>query len=294
MLKSLGHVSKVGPSLGSFSMSAEMLRALSHEFQSELKQKVGKFDTDPHFWMPMTLSKNDYEKLMVGKGVLLNTATSHYERISAFKKSFSDANKGMGLFGAVDVGSDACWWDYGQLKLYARNNLKMLEESKDASLLRAFMGVTSRVMDSSCGEAKVDSASCVFSSHVLEGSITGSILSKVDCNSITSEGSILVNVSASKICVGKGSIVYNIIDDSEEGIIVNDGEVLVGVFDKEGNSMKVKSGISVDGSKAWKEIVMGNTSSFEDIHVANKNANVTVIEDIRTANHIATAKKFSA
>jgi hypothetical protein len=58
--------------------------------------------------------------------------------------------------------------------------------------------------------------------------------------------------------------------------------------------MKVKSGISVDGSKAWKEIVMGNTSSFEDIHVANKNANVTVIEDIRTANHIATAKKFSA
>lgn len=30
---------------------------------------------------------------------------------------------GMGVFGAVNVGEDASWWDYGLLRLYRKNNL---------------------------------------------------------------------------------------------------------------------------------------------------------------------------
>lgn len=29
----------------------------------------------------------------------------------------------MGVFGAVNVGEDASWWDYGMLRLYRKNNL---------------------------------------------------------------------------------------------------------------------------------------------------------------------------
>jgi hypothetical protein len=294
MLKSLGNVEKVGPSLGSFSMSAEMVGALTQEYKRELDQRVGKFDTDPHFWMPMTLSKVDYVKLMVGKGVASETATSHYERMDAFKLSFTGAstNANMGLFGAVDVGSKACWWDYGQLKLYSRNNLKMLEDTEDASLLRSFMGATLRVMDSSCGDAVVDKQSCMFSSKLSEGSVTGSILSGVNSKSIVADGAILVNVSASKIRAAKGSILYNIVDDSEEGIVVDEGEVIVGVFQSDGNCVNVKSSIGVDGGKAWKESIMGNPQSFEDIHLANKNADVTAIEDARKAMHEKVAKSL--
>lgn len=28
----------------------------------------------------------------------------------------------MGVFGAVNVGDQACWWDYGMLRLYRTNN----------------------------------------------------------------------------------------------------------------------------------------------------------------------------
>lgn len=28
----------------------------------------------------------------------------------------------MGVFGAVNVGDEACWWDYGMLRLYRTNN----------------------------------------------------------------------------------------------------------------------------------------------------------------------------
>ena len=30
-----------------------------------------------------------------------------------------------GLFGAVDIGQGAYWWDYGQLKLYFANNVRV-------------------------------------------------------------------------------------------------------------------------------------------------------------------------
>jgi hypothetical protein len=33
----------------------------------------------------------------------------------------------MGLFGAVDIGQGAYWWDYGQLKLYFANNIRVTE-----------------------------------------------------------------------------------------------------------------------------------------------------------------------
>ena len=56
MLASLGEIKRVGPSLGSFSVSSSILSALCDEYSSELQAKVGKFDTDPHFWMPMVCS----------------------------------------------------------------------------------------------------------------------------------------------------------------------------------------------------------------------------------------------
>lgn len=289
MLKSLGDVAKVGPSLGSFSISAAMLAALSEEFEEELKGKTGKLDTDPHFWMPMTLGESDYLKLMTQKGVAPELSTSHFHRMDAFKCAFIKSNEatGMGLFGAVDVGSEACWWDYGQLRLYLRNNLKMLEESEDAALLRSFMGVKSRILDSNCGGVTVDSASCVLSSNLATGTVAGSVVSCVSANSINVDGAILVNVSAKRVRAGKGAILYNIVDSSEEGIEVGEGDVLVGLFDASGGVVNIRSNTNIDGGKAWKEAVCGNPQSFEDIHAANKNAKVAVIEDERNALHEA-------
>ena len=68
LLSTFGKASSVGPSLGSFSISNHMLNALLVEFETELLEKTVKMDSDPHFWMPMTLSKDAYVNVMISKG----------------------------------------------------------------------------------------------------------------------------------------------------------------------------------------------------------------------------------
>ena len=67
LLKTFGKVTSVGPSLGSFSLSNEMLMALLTEFAADLASKQAKMDSDPHFWMPLTLAKDAYVSVMVTK-----------------------------------------------------------------------------------------------------------------------------------------------------------------------------------------------------------------------------------
>ena len=154
----------------------------------------------------MTLKESDYVKLMGGKGVDSSTASAHYSRMSSMKASFQSANPSagpgcLGLFGAVNVGSGACWWDYGQLKLYSRNNLKLVEEGENSDLLRMFLGISDRVGNGS--ELKEGTAteggSCVFASKIGGKAVIGSVLSCVNCPDVEADGAILVNVTAKKI-----------------------------------------------------------------------------------------------
>ena len=69
MTKTLGSIKQVGTSLGSFSLTASLLSALLTEFSSELDKKKGQLDSDPHWWMPMTLPRDGYVDLMANKGV---------------------------------------------------------------------------------------------------------------------------------------------------------------------------------------------------------------------------------
>jgi hypothetical protein len=53
MLKNLGDIGRVGPSLGSFSVSAKILQALCEEFKTELAAKDGKLDTGKYVVMDL-------------------------------------------------------------------------------------------------------------------------------------------------------------------------------------------------------------------------------------------------
>ena len=69
LLSGFGTLAGVGVSLGSFSVSSVLLLSLLDEFATELKEKKGKLDSDPHLWMPMTLSRESYLMVMEKKGV---------------------------------------------------------------------------------------------------------------------------------------------------------------------------------------------------------------------------------
>eukprot|EP00560_Eucampia_antarctica_P005153 CAMPEP_0197842098 /NCGR_PEP_ID=MMETSP1437-20131217/46550_1 /TAXON_ID=49252 ORGANISM="Eucampia antarctica, Strain CCMP1452" /NCGR_SAMPLE_ID=MMETSP1437 /ASSEMBLY_ACC=CAM_ASM_001096 /LENGTH=497 /DNA_ID=CAMNT_0043451937 /DNA_START=40 /DNA_END=1530 /DNA_ORIENTATION=+ len=251
MLKVLGDIGQVGPSLGSFSVSAALLHTLCDEYAAEISAKQGKFDTDPHFWMPLTLPQADYVKLMSQKGVPEKESVAHHIRMAKMKENFP--LDGMGLFGAVDVGSNGCWWDYGLVKLYFANNMKFTDrEDPNADLLRRFFSVTSSQMKSSLGsEATVDEKSCIFASSIKSGSISNSVVASVNANEAQIDGAIVVNCTAKKIVAGKNCILYNLVDDSDEGIVASPGDIMVSVMDESGEMMKLNSKHSICGGKAW-------------------------------------------
>lgn len=135
LLSGLGEIRAVGASLGSFSVSAAMLAALLEEFAQELAAKAGKLDTDPHFWMPMTLERASYISLMATKKVAADEAGAHWDRIRAMLQKNSlvefptQADPALtGLFGACDVGQNIYWWDYGQLKYYQKYLMLIAEK----------------------------------------------------------------------------------------------------------------------------------------------------------------------
>jgi len=278
-------VARVGPSLGSFSVSYDLLMALQAEFAKELGKKAGKMDSDPHLWMPLTLSPEAYAELALKKELFGSTAEAdaHQKRVNSILPKLE--SKEMGVFGAVDVGSDNSWWDYGQLVLYQQNAMLLTEESEDAKLMRRFFNVPDKTRvsdDSSLGECSVDGSSVVSSTTALSGSIVSSVTTDVCCKEISAEGAVLVGVYANKIRAGKGSVAYNIVDKSEAGLVLGEDEVRVGIFNPSDSMwtsdpayLEMKSNLATDGGKAWKERVLGNTKSFEDVYSSNIGVNIS-------------------
>ena len=233
--------------------------------------------------MPLTLPQDEYISLMSQKGVEDDESRAHHVRMTKMKVAFLAANPELGLFGAVDVGSSACWWDYGLLKLYIANNLKLSEDGADADLLRRFFGVTSRSMNSAVSGVTVDGSACVSSCKAYSGSVGAhAVMALVEAQEIQiGDNAIVVNCAAKKIIAGKGAVLYNLVSESEEGIIAEDGEVIVSVSDVNGSSMLLKSKIDVCGGDAWKKLLSGNSLSFEEVHKQNRDADVSTIEKTR-------------
>eukprot|EP00339_Tiarina_fusa_P001397 CAMPEP_0117031668 /NCGR_PEP_ID=MMETSP0472-20121206/22736_1 /TAXON_ID=693140 ORGANISM="Tiarina fusus, Strain LIS" /NCGR_SAMPLE_ID=MMETSP0472 /ASSEMBLY_ACC=CAM_ASM_000603 /LENGTH=533 /DNA_ID=CAMNT_0004740043 /DNA_START=117 /DNA_END=1718 /DNA_ORIENTATION=+ len=281
MLEQLGTIGQVGPSLGSFSVSGEILSAMLEEYSEELTAKVAKLDTDPHFWMPLTLSVDDYCFLMSQKGIDEAESKAHYERMKVFSGKFDRGD--MGLFGAVDVGKDACWWDYGQVKLYSKNCLLLLDDSNpESALLSKFLSLEEGAKSGTEGGVEY-SHTFAFDSTLQSGTAKDSLICKVTAKEINSDGAILVNCVAPKITAGKGCILYNIMSDKD--IVAEDGQVMVAVTSESGESFVLKSRMDIDGGKAWKNIVEGNELTFEQVHKNNKQANISKIDAERTETY---------
>jgi len=304
LLSNLGEIESVGASLGSFSISSLILFELLNEFSAELAARSGKYDTDPHLWMPLTLEKSAYVHLMKQKGVDETTSNNHHDRMALFRTKF-DALEGaasLGLFGPVDVGQGVYWWDYGQLKLYQNNTLLLTQKTADAELLKLFFGLTgstvrnSNLVNTSYDDTSIISSSALGSEGTGSGAIKASIVSNVHSKFIDAEGAILINVTAERIIAKPGSIVYNIIDSSVggPGLVVEAGQVLAGVFSNDGTQHVVKSTISIDGGKAWEKIVEGNPFTFEQVYNSNSNADPTLLEQVAAASHGAAWARINA
>jgi hypothetical protein len=276
-----------------------MLSHLIRAFSPELMAKEGKMDSDPHLWMPMTLSKESYVSLMGSKGVSDGDSSGHFDRIQNLLARMKSDKLcgGLGIFGAVTVGLDCCWWDYGQLPLYQKNLMLLTELSYEATLARLFYEInenSSRVLNSRIAStAFVDLPSSVCNSVIEAGNVKSSILSCVQCEYIDAEGCILINVTAKRIIARPGSIIYNYHESEERGIVVDRDQVLTGVSCGPGSArISIKSSATTDGGKSWKSAVHDNPYSFEQIYVRNQFQDVSEVERLADVSHSDTWKKI--
>lgn len=141
-----------------------------------------------------------------------------------------------------------------------------------------------------------------------------------------SQGAILVNVTARSVKLGKGCIVYNITDDTEAGITLADGDVMVGIVTADGKQQIIHSNIEKDvrskpvsqpsfhatvgtihatvlrplnmllilqGGKVWKETLEQNAASFEQIYEANADADIVAIQKTAASMHATLVQSLS-
>lgn len=268
-------VQSVGTSLGSFSVSSELLAALLSEFDTELTSKSGKFDSDPHFWMPMTLSRQAYIGMMAKKGVEEAESSLHWDRMERFKTGFmASAGGSMGMFGCVDTGTECYWWDYGQLKFFSDNNLLVTHNNPSAAALRTFLGIQKRQQHNTLGSTvAVHPDAVVLNCNIQTGSIGPSaVLVGIHAAHVNLDNCVAMNCTAKSIS-GSTGVLYNVVDESTEGIIMEEDAVRADVFvceKKEGNKKySMRSSISIDGGKAWKKSLFERQPSFEAIYKLN-------------------------
>lgn len=297
LLSDFGKIDAVGFSLGSFSVSTHLLDALLKEFDGEIEAKTGKLDTDPHFWMPMTLQKDSYLHLMQKKGICKEQSSQHFDRITAMMANF-ESNHPMpsGPLGVVDVGKALQWWDYGQLKLFQRNTLLLTKSSDEADLMRKFFGVEKEPIESMIDN--VDVCENSFLSHSIlsnsrkrkdpsnTGFVKNSVLINVHCNHIEAEDCVLINVTGDRIIAKKNSVIYNVVDI--DGTLLNSVEekcVYSGVFDENGDQKVLESTLDIDGGKVWDEKVLGNNCTFGEVNKLNANADPVKLEKIIESLH---------
>ncbi len=263
--KIIGVEGGLGMSIGSFSLSVELLRGLIDEFTGELSAKKGKLDTDPHFWMPLTLDERTYVSLMAAKGEDRAEATDHFERMQNFKtRFFSKERRQKGIMGATDVGSSCYWWDYGTIGNYVGNLLKLVENGPEADAMRLFFGVCDRRAGSETGQALgIDDVSCLLGSKIGRGHVERSILVNVETDYIDVKDSVLIGVSAPQIG-GKSCLVYKV--NSQEPLNLEERSVLVDVPLDADEKVTMETSRDRDGKEDWNERLPGNPLSYAELH----------------------------
>lgn len=271
----------VGVSLGSFSISRALTAALLAEFADELDRREGKLDTDPHFWMPMTLDADTYRRLMDRKGIDAATADAHYERLQALCRRVLAAHPAAGILGAVDIGTDCYWWDYGKVPDYHANNLKLTGDGPESEAMRRFFGISDRHAHSHI-DADVDDRSVILGSELGGGRVRRSVLVGVRTPEIDVEDCILVAMTAPAIRAAN-ALLYQVVD--KDPVTPPPRQVRADIFHPDSEPLRLCTDLDRDGKADWEECLPGNPLSYAELHARNQNIDPRAARAAAAAAH---------
>lgn len=235
-----------GISLGCFSLSCEMLKALLNEFHTELTEKKMKADSDPHLWMPLTLDLEIYLNAMTYNDCASKDHVAHYERMQVFKQSFFNRFKGL-LFEVTDVGSGCFWWDYGTVQSYLHNNLKLCQSGPEAEAMKAFLKMAEPISHSS------------IRLHRIKNSVVVGVVA----DELNVSNSILLDSTLS-VLEGDDLLFYNVAED--KALKAVSGTVRADlVLPSNGLRITLQTQNNRDGKADWQICLPNNQCSYEKI-----------------------------
>jgi hypothetical protein len=238
---------KIALSLGSFSLSIDMLTALLDEFSFELAARNVKMDSDSYFWMPLTLDKETYLEIKNSEGTSPELLLEHYTRMQNFKLRFSKTFDPH-VFGMTDIGENGYWWDYGTVHSYLHNNLKMCGDTPEGEAMKAFFQ-----LDGLCSHSRIR----LNRSH-------HSIIMGVSADQLRVSNSLLLNSDIDSL-EGDNCVFYNVVEGFP--LTVSKGSVRADTFlPSTGAQIKMMTRVDHDGKKDWCLKHSGNAYSYEELY----------------------------
>lgn len=259
---------QVGMSLGSFSLSYEMTQALLQEYAEELKSQRVCLNSDPDFWMPMTLKFDLYRKLMENKGTPLKDIAQQHKRMQNFQKRFSQRHPQLSLFGPVDVGQESYWWDYGTLPSFYQNCLALSHSTPQAQAMRDFFQI--KTQKDLGPEVDIDEESVVIGCSIKKGKIRKSVLVAVDAQEVQVEHSVLIQSKAQSF-FGQNFLSYNVFD--KESIHFTQNSSRADAFPLE--HLKFFKSLNQHKASDWDSLLGDNPLSFSQLYSLNQQVGLT-------------------
>ena len=262
--KKISAAQGIATSLGSFSLSPQMTFALLREFEKELEQRRDKLDSDPHFWMPLTLDQETYVSLMSKNGHHQNKTIEQYKRMNDFKTKFHRLHSSKNFFNAVDLGTQSYWWDYGSINSYYRNLLKMTTTSQEGQAMRLFYKIDPNAHYNDHNRVIKDEGSCLINCNIQSGKITNSFLFGVNADSLEADNCVIINSNLFSTQASH-SLFYNV--DEQRNIKFSSGTVradfkLPTTLEK----FTLYTHQGRDSKADWQTRLPQNTFSFEEAY----------------------------
>ena len=169
-----------------------------------------------------------------------------------------------------------------------------LDDSQEAAAMRHYLQIPEdarrKVSDLGANVTLIGGSICL-ASKIQSGILNSSIASSVNSTVCNVTNCILINVTAKSIAA-KNCVIYNVVDDSDEGIVLPDGAVMTNVFLPSKPKLVQMSSVTTDGGKMFKSKITLNQFSFDDVYKMNQSVDVQKAYDIGAAAHDALRKQI--
>lgn len=242
---------KIGLSLGSFSLSPKILELLLNAFSNELKEKKGRLNTDYHFWMALTWEKEPYCKFLKEKGYEEKLIEYVYKQMMCIKEELQHES----LFSAANIGEGSYWWDFGGLKNYYYHLLSLVEQRPKGEILAELLGVKQFY--------NPENQSLVINSSVNHLEVKNSILINVMADEVKARESVLINcqLGAAEL---QEALAYNVRDN--QFLRLSSHEVRADVIEeKSGKLLPFYTSLERNGKVDWDVKLPKNICAYREL-----------------------------